>query len=58
MEGCFFGIPTRDPITQTENGVMEAKYLACCFGDDTPLAHHLTFGEPGSLGNTFCEVFF
>ena len=29
---------------------MEPKYLAFRFGDCTPLAHHLTFGEPGSLG--------
>ena len=47
---CF--IP-RDPITETENGFMEPKYLAFRFGDCTPLAHHLTFGLPGSLGHHF-----
>ena len=28
-----------------ENGFMEPKYLAFRFGDYTPLAHHLTFGD-------------
>ena len=35
----------RDPITETENGFMEPKYLAFRFGDEswrTPLAHHVT----------------
>ena len=32
----------RDPITETENGFMEPKHFAFCFGDCTPLAHPLT----------------
>ena len=31
----------RDPITETENGVMEPKYLAFRFGDCTPLTRWL-----------------
>ena len=37
-------------LTETENGFMEAKYLAFLFGGYTPLVRPLTFGEPGSLG--------
>ena len=40
----------RDPGSPKLRMVMEPKYLAFRFGDCTPLAHHLTFGEPGSLG--------
>ena len=46
----------RDPITETENGFMAPKNLAFRFGDCTPLAHPLTFGEPGSLGHNKVEM--
>ena len=38
------------PGSPSENGFMEPKYLALWRLRRTPLAHHLTFGEPGSLG--------
>jgi len=35
-------VPTPwDPITETENGLMEPKYYAFCLGDWTPFAPHL-----------------
>ena len=34
----------------SENGFMEPEYLAFRRWWRTPLAHHLTFGEPGSVG--------
>ena len=40
----------RDPITETENGFMGYLNTFRFGGDYTPLAHHLRFGEPGSLG--------
>ena len=38
------------PGSPSENGFMEPKYLVLWRLWRTPLAHHLTFGEPGSLG--------
>ena len=47
-------IPWGSWLTETENGFMEVygsyKYYSFRFGDCTPLAHPMTFGEPGSLG--------
>ena len=39
-------------LSKPRSGIMEPKYLAEDRGGDynTPLAHHLTFGESGSLG--------
>ena len=44
--------PYRNPITYWVL-LMEPKYLAFRRWWTTPLAHHLTFGEPGSLGKGF-----
>ena len=44
----------RDPGSPPENGVMDLKYLAeevINIDYKTPLAHHLTFGKPASLGH-------
>ena len=49
----FHALEPRDPASPKLRMVLEPKYLSFCFGDDTPLAHHVTFGERGSLGRVF-----
>ena len=48
-----FHIP-RDPITETENGFMEPKYYAFCFGDWTP--YSLSENMTGFLGYIMFNV--